>query len=130
MALLLIVMAGMSAKEQMDLMPGPDGVRLADAMEFGIHPCGVQGFWVQAREHAGLMRETMRAQNTEEVVWAWERDCDWRARSWDQLDNVLRCSMTYEAKMACLMKLKTLIGEELWEARIMPSPTPNYRGIR
>lgn len=103
------------------------GITLHDAYEFGAT-------WQDAKEAWSL---ACRHQNTLDK-WILENFrfsdyMDWRAESehcrsaWDVLDNALRPSMSgYEQRMSNLVKLRAIIGEEAYNSRRMPPPTPGH----
>ncbi len=105
-------------------------VQLSDAKEFGVYPECVRGLWKQAAGHRDIVGWAVKASNSLDVYEAWEDECKWRTRCWDLLDDVLYCGWDDNYKKASLARLRLLIGEEAWERRIMPSPTPSYRGLR
>ncbi len=123
------VLASMVAIEEQWHIPGPEGITLADAREFGISPACIEGLWMQAQKHRELMWQQMAADNPLPLVEYWEQECAWRAEAYNQADNVLRCSLSLQHKLRCLAKLKKDIGDEAYESRRMPNPTPSYRNI-
>lgn len=125
---LVFVLAALTAADEMSDLPGPNGITLRDAREFGIPPLCIEGVWRLARDHQDWARPIVQAWNPPDRVCLWEQECEWRTASLDQLDNVLRCSMDYRAKMRCLARFRELIGEEAYMRREAPSPLPLYKG--
>lgn len=125
-ALILFAVAQLQAVEA---LAGPDGVRLSDAREFGYEPEAVRALSRLAVAHADSewIRETIRANQPEEV-WRWEAEVAWRAGVWQELIFCLECP-NQQKRMDHLILLRRAIGEEAYEARRMPLPTPSYRSL-
>ncbi len=125
-ALILFALAQLQAVEA---LAGPDGVRLADAREFAFGPEAVRSLWRISAGHAGAVRDRVVACNLPETVCMWERECTWRWAVWNELDNVLNCQMSQRDRMRCLCRLRDLLGPDAYDARLLPLPTPSYRGL-
>jgi hypothetical protein len=107
------------------------GIRIEDGQAFGsLDPEACRSLWGLSRDHADKMRKTVEANNLQDVVRRWERECQWRSRAWYLLDDVIHCPQyTLEKKLQSLKELRDLIGEEAYYAGMMPQPTPSYRGL-
>ncbi len=127
--MLAAVLFALAQVEAMFDIPGPRGVRLKDAMEFGIPPQCVEGIWAGARNHKGLLRDVIGMNNPGYMVERWEFECEWRTECWNQMDNVLRINQPLYFKLRCLAKVKELIGDDLYERRTMPNPLPTYKSL-
>lgn len=57
----------------------------------------------------------------------WEREMEWRHRCWDAIEDALNSRLDPCQRLHRLETLYDLLGEELFNARWLPTPTPNYR---
>lgn len=102
-------------------------VLLSDAHRFGLDFYSARAMWNLVRDHAGLMRDTIRV-NDPANFHEWERECAWRYRVYYLADDVLNCpQMSVGAKLNSLDELRRLIGDEAYNAGRLPAPTPNYK---
>ncbi len=101
---------------------------LADAYKFGVGFQRVRRFYLIASAQPGVMRETVAANNTSDVVAEWEAECTWRRRCWDLLDDAIYMeNFTVYRRVESLQRLRELIGDEAYFAGRMPNPTPTDR---
>ncbi len=119
--------AGLGAMMTTPLQGSTRTVVMADAMRFGIGFHEVRYQWNLSREHAARMRDTVRANDTT-MLPMWEVECEFRARAFYLLDDVINCpQMSLQNKLASLEALRVLIGDEMFFRGEIPRSTPSYR---
>lgn len=103
------------------------GVCMRDAYEFGATRADARQSYHLARRHIEHYDELIRSQYAFPIYMNWKEQANFHLRAWDLLDDVLLWSNTpYEWKMERLWQLKKHLGDEAYNGRRMPGPTPGH----
>jgi len=103
----------------------PD-VRLGDAREFGIDAREARAGWLMARAHIAHHDEYILRSYTFATLMLWREHANKCERAWDALDNVLNGNRDKLARLAELDRLRAIIGNDAYHARLMPAPCPGH----
>lgn len=103
----------------------PD-VRLGDAREFGISAREVREGWLMARAHISFHEEYILKNYTFATLMNWREHAGRCERAWDALDNAMNGQRDKLARLAELDRLRRIIGDKAYHARIMPPACPGY----
>lgn len=109
------------------------GVCVADGMEFPVDALTAKVNWQQARDHITIADGYMQTYFYPKSYQLWRSEAEWAKDCWDQLDNFHRAKTEAtwwggdedlnrrERKLYALSKLRELLGEEAYNARLMPT---------
>lgn len=115
------------------------GVVVSDGLEFPIDAHSTKSNWREAKEHVNRLDGYMQTYYYPKAYQLWKQEAEWTRDCWDQLDNfhAARTDHIYagyrdedvirrERKLYALWKLKELLGEEAYNARMMPTPVVTW----
>ena len=103
------------------------GVCLHDAYEFGATREDTRHAYQLARKHIEHYDERIRTRYNFTTYLSWKEEASQCLMAWDLLDDVIfRPDTPYEWKMERLSRLRKHLGEEAYNSRRMPPPTPGH----
>jgi hypothetical protein len=104
-------------------------VVLADAYTFGVTYRQAMYERKTAYDHKvdDNIRKMIVTWGGEMAAWRWEQEMEWRHRCWDALEDALNYTWEPCQRLRRLETLYDLLGEDAFNSRWMPTPTPNYR---
>lgn len=127
-------------------LPESDGqILLVDCYRFGVSREMARAETNRSLRHVELMRNEIAAWNTPAAYAEWVAECSWRHQCWTTLWDAVNpdyspgwywsaARQQHESRpshffrLKRLYQLRDLIGQEAFEAGVMPSPIPiHYR---
>jgi hypothetical protein len=109
------------------------GVCLADGLEFPVDAASAKAHWLESTSYINRQDGYMQTFYFPKAYQLWRSEAEWARECWNQLDNFHRASPTSvwwneteeasrrERKLYALWKLKEVLGEEAYNARLMPT---------
>jgi hypothetical protein len=103
------------------------GITLQDAYEFGVSWQDAKEAWSLACRHQTCCDKWIMQNFRFSDYMDWRAESEHCRMAWDVLDNALRPNAAgREYRLSQLERLRSIIGEEAYNARRMPPPTPGH----